>query len=125
MPQSPKLWTLSLRNICLDMSIGIDDHELTQNQNIILNLKCTYEMPLAVTNDPEEVVCYAGLLGNIKAKAGEGHIYFLETFAQTIANECFKDERIHRVWVSLEKPNLFGQGQGAAIEIERLRDNPS
>ena len=123
MQKFPKLWTLSLRNICLDMSIGIDAHELTQNQNIILNLKCTYEIPLPVTNDPEEVVCYAGLLDNIKAKAGEGHIYFLETFAQTIANVCFEDERIQSVWISLEKPNLFGQGQGAAIEIERLRDD--
>lgn len=49
------------------------------------------------------------------------HTPYLETLAEALIFECFRDARVDAVCVSILKPGIFNETAGAGIEIFRKR----
>lgn len=101
-----------VRDLVMDASIGVYDHEKVAPQRIRLNLDL-------------EVVG-SGVTGEdgvkaIRAVAGDGHIMLVETLAERIAARCLQDARVRRVTVRVEKLDVFPDAASVGVEIERSR----
>ena len=101
-----------VRDLVMDASIGVYDHEKVAPQRIRLNL------------DLE--VIGSGVTGEdgvtaIREVVGQGHIMLVETLAERLAARCLRDARVRRVTVRVEKLDVFPDAASVGVEIERSR----
>ena len=66
-------------------------------------------------------VCYNQISLIIKEIVNSGHTILLETLAEKIFQECFKNNRIETIKIRLEKLDAIDDAESAGIEIERSR----
>ena len=118
---------LVIRDLALDMSIGVYDHEKQAKQQVLVNIEAELAAPGPAgganwrADDIGQSVCYAGLADGVAAIAGRGHINLLETFAEYIALYCLENARIGQVTVRVEKPGAIANAAAAGVEIVRAR----
>ncbi|MBW8309853.1 MAG: dihydroneopterin aldolase [Candidatus Paracaedibacteraceae bacterium] len=122
-PKKSKTWDILINDLVFDCFIGINADEALTSQAIRLNLKCRVEMP---TPDDQhyhgQFVCYDQLIRSITALARGRHTHLVETLAEDIAQLCFEDCRITKVWCRVEKLDVYSNATSVGIEIERNRD---
>lgn len=110
-----------IRNLELDVEIGIYSHEKGKTQKVRLNVD------MAVTDGPvfddrlESVVDYADITRKVRKLVAGGHVALAETLAERVAQICFEDERVRMVRVRVEKLEALRNAESAGVEIERKR----
>lgn len=110
-----------IRNLELDVEIGIYSHEHGKTQKVRLNVD------MAVTDAPvmedrlESVVDYADITRKVRKLVAGGHVALAETLAERVAEICFEDARVRLVRVRVEKLEALKNAESAGIEIERKR----
>ncbi|HEY2133384.1 MAG TPA: dihydroneopterin aldolase [Acetobacteraceae bacterium] len=123
-----------LRDMVLNASVGVFDHEQQAPQRIRINVD------LAVIDDGapgfsragvgrvavgrdelSRVVDYAVVADKVRAIVQAGHVRLVETMAERIAEACLEDPRIEQVRIRIEKLDVFPDAASAGIEIERRR----
>jgi dihydroneopterin aldolase len=112
-----------IKDLVLDVSIGIYDHEKIKKQRVIINLEA-YTAPIAGVSSSENInnaVSYEILVNEIKSIVDKGHTELVETLASDIAEMCLKDTRIMKVAVSIEKPDIIEEAGSVGIRIHRQR----
>jgi dihydroneopterin aldolase len=111
-----------IRDMRVDMLVGIYDHEKAASQPVLVNL-CADVLPPQNWQDDsyDNVVCYESIASAIKRIATGGHINLLETLAEHIADFCLQDNRISGVTVRVEKTAVFEFAESAGVEIRRAR----
>ena len=113
---------LIIRNLKVDMGIGIHDFEKNKSQPVIVNIEAiTLPNPEWKSDSYDKVVCYETMIKGIQEIAARGHIQLVETYAEEIAIFCLKDQRVTEVTVRVEKPQIFEFADGVGIEIRRTR----
>lgn len=111
-----------VRDLRLDAHIGVHRHEEGRAQPIIVNVDLTVTDSDAHREDSlDNVVCYERVVKDIKRLVDAGHVRLVETLAERIAAECFKDERVLAARVRIEKLDAIREAASVGIEIERLR----
>jgi len=110
-----------IRNLELDVEIGIYSHEKGKTQKVRLNVD------MAVTDAPvkedrlESVVDYADITRKVRKLVAGGHVALAETLAERVAEICFDDARVRVVRVRVEKLEALRGAESAGVEIERKR----
>ncbi|WP_051908679.1 dihydroneopterin aldolase [Candidatus Odyssella acanthamoebae] len=119
-----KTWDILIKDLVFDCFIGINAEEALVAQAIRLNLKCRVEMP---TPDDQkyhgQFVCYDQLIRSITVLAQGRHTHLVETLAEDIAQLCFENPRITKVWCCVEKLDVYSNASSVGVEIERYRDS--
>ena len=111
-----------VRDLMLDSSIGIYDHEKEKSQKIRVNIDLSVKEDCADLNDDyDNVVCYENVVTGIKNIVQSGHIELVETLAEKIANMNLIDSRIVSVRVRVEKLEAIENTTSVGVEIERTR----
>lgn len=118
-----------LRDCKVDLNVGIYESEMHSPQPIIINVKMESALKFRYDNLDERnlnhVIDYAQLYKFIRDDLPtKGHIYLLESLAETIVSFCFRDLRVLTVHVKIEKPHAFSEALSAGIEIIRSRVEP-
>lgn len=121
--QGPAPFTrIFIRDMQVDMLIGIYDHEKQNTQPVVVNLQAEVNIPADWRADEyEHVVCYEDIVNAIKNIAGSGHINLLETLAEHIADYCLQNTQVENVMVRVEKTAVFDCAHSAGVEIRRAR----
>jgi dihydroneopterin aldolase len=114
-------WRMVMRDVTLDMFIGINPPEYLKPQPVVINLYCDYTAPNPHAGQVVDVLCYDTLLQTIKKLAYDKHVPLVENLAQSIADACLADVRVHRVWVRIEKPEALPEAAGVGVEITRRK----
>lgn len=118
-------WEIFIRDLQLQASIGIHPHEKRSRQPIVINLRCEVWMPNPEEEgDDQRYVCYEHLMRRIEAMIFDNHFNLVETLVEKIANLSLEDKRIRRVWIRVEKVNVFQNCGSVGVEIERVRRRP-
>lgn len=107
-----------VRDLELDMFLGIHEHEKKTAQRVIVNVECYLEEP-AGKEDINTTVNYEDIIRCIKDIAGEGHIKLAETFAEDIAERCKRLGRMNSIMVRIEKPDIIADTLSVGVEISR------
>ena len=115
---APRLDTATLidrvfvRDLVMDASIGVYDHEKVALQRVRLNLDLEVIGP-GITGE--------GGVKAIREIVGHGHTTLIETMAERIAARCLQDARVRRVTVRAEKLDVFPDAASVGVEIVRGR----
>ena len=111
-----------VKNLSIEAVVGVHDHEKLKAQRLIISVDLTVKEDVVPHNDKlGNVVCYEGVVENIKTICQSGHVNLIETLAERIAENCLEDKRILAVRIRIEKPDIISECDSVGIEIERLR----
>ncbi|MBY0462372.1 MAG: dihydroneopterin aldolase [Alphaproteobacteria bacterium] len=120
--QAKRAWSIVIQDLLIRCKIGVYPHELGTPQDVLINLECNYLAPLPQPNtDTSQVLCYATLAKDIETIANKEHIYFIENFAETIADHCLSDPRVQKVKISAMKMNALDTAKSVGVKITRSK----
>lgn len=111
-----------IKDLKLEMSIGVMDSEKSTKQRVIVGAELKV-IPSSDwrQDDINHVVSYADIIESIKALSNDKHIDLVETFAEMIIEECFKNGNVIAATVSVEKPDIMGDGTLVGVQITRQK----
>ena len=131
---APAIWSLKIadadnatrhvfiRDFMVECFIGVYDYEKLEPQRVRINLDLAVnEGEHPIIDDIRNVVSYETIANGILDIANEGHVNLVETFAERIAEMCFKDRRVGSVRVRIEKLDILENAASVGVEIERFR----
>jgi 7,8-dihydroneopterin aldolase/epimerase/oxygenase len=110
-----------IRNLELDIEIGIYSHEHGKTQKVRLNVDMAVDDTPVTEDRLESVVDYADITRKVRKLVAGGHVALAETLAEKVAEICFEDARVRMVRVRVEKLEALKNAESAGIEIERRR----
>ncbi len=110
-----------IRDLALMCSIGIYDFEKQAPQRVIINIDMSHN-PSSVNIDDnhENVVCYEKVTNSVRDLISNGHTNLVETIAEDIAKICLRNERVFKVKVRVEKPDIIPDTMSVGVEIIRF-----
>mgnify|MGYP006179266809 FL=1 len=112
-----------VRNLVLNCSIGIHQHERLAVQRIRVNLDLAVregETNGQLDDELANVVCYEGLTKGLRALASREHVNLVETLAEDVAAMCLGDDRVCSARVCIEKLDIVNDAESVGVEIERF-----
>jgi dihydroneopterin aldolase len=115
-------YTVRVRGLVVDFSIGIHAHEKQAPQRIRVDVTVDCDRPdEGFAEDYTRVYCYERLCAAIRDLAGGGHIKLVETLADRIAELALSDDRARRSEVTVEKLDVFDDAQAVGVTTSRRR----
>ena len=112
-----------VRNLILNCSIGIHQHERAASQRIRVNIDLAVsegETKGRLDDELSNVVCYEDLTKGLRALASREHVNLVETLAEDVASMGLSDDRVCSARVRIEKLDIFDDAESVGVEIERL-----
>lgn len=111
-----------VRELTVDTSIGVYDHEKQAPQPVIISIDMTVRDGGPITSDDlGDTVCYDQVTQRVRAICRGEHVNLVETLAERIASTCLIDPRVLATRVRIEKPDAIEDCRSVGIEIERLQ----
>ena len=111
-----------VNDLIINAELGVYAHEKNIQQPLRVNVIAKIrDIPDTSDEKIDNVVCYNQISLIIKEIVNSGHTILLETLAEKILLECFKNNRIETIKIRLEKLNAIDDAESAGIEIERSR----
>ncbi len=111
-----------IKELILNLKLGYYDFEKKDPQKVKFSLEVNYE-DKKPTNDKDlkSIVNYAKLVKLIKKLVKNKHYNFLETLAEDVFDELFKDKRIDKISLQIEKLEIMKDCSSVGIQISKKR----
>ena len=111
-----------IKELILNLKLGYYDFEKEKSQKVKFGLDVNYE-DKKPTNDRDlkSIVNYAKLVRLIKKLVKNKHYNFLETLAEDVFDELFKDRRIDKISLQIEKLEIIKDCSSVGIQISKKR----
>ena len=111
-----------ITDLTLLMSIGIHKFEKIKKQEVKLNININISPSLFPDeNKLNSIVNYETIIKNITKIAKKKHFELLETLAEDIFAELFKDRNINKIMLKIEKTEIIKNTSSVGIEITKKR----
>lgn len=111
-----------IRDLGIRCIVGIDEQERREKQDILVQITLHTDLRTAGHTDAlEDTVDYRALKKRILRLAEASRFQLIEALAQSIADECLRDDRVERVEVAVEKPGALRFARTVGVEIVRTR----
>ena len=111
-----------IKELVLDLKIGYYEFEKENPQKVKFSLEVDY-MDKKPSNDRDlkSIVNYAKIVKLIKKLVKNKHYNFLETLAEDVFDELFKDKRIDKISLRIEKLEIMKDCSSVGIQISKKR----
>jgi dihydroneopterin aldolase len=111
-----------IKELTLDLKLGYYDFEKNKPQKVKFSLEIDYE-DKKPTNDKDikSIVNYGKVVELITKLVKNKHYNFLETLAEDIFDELFKDKRIAKITLQIEKLEILKECTSVGIQITKKR----
>tara|TARA_Y100000816_G_C26095298_1_gene579478 strand:- start:460 stop:879 length:420 start_codon:yes stop_codon:yes gene_type:complete len=111
-----------IKELILNIKLGYFDFEKETPQKVKFSLEVNYK-DKKPTNDKDlkSIVNYDKIVKLIKKLVKSKHYNFLETLAEDIFNELFKDRRIDKIILKIEKLEIIKDCSSVGIQISKKR----
>ena len=111
-----------IKELILDLKLGYFDFEKKKSQKVKFNLDVNYEDKKPSNDkDIKSIVNYAKIVRLIKKLVKNKHYNFLETLAEDVFDELFKDKRIGKISLRIEKLEIMRDCSSVGIQISKKR----
>lgn len=118
----PSTHKIFIRDLLINMFIGVYAHEKTTRQEVRFNIDMVVEDPVEPLNDEYlQVVCYETIATAVQQLCENEHINLVETLAERVADICLSNRRVTSVVVKIEKLQAVKSARAVGVEIERKR----
>ena len=113
-----------INNLILDLKLGYYDFEKENPQKVKFTLEVNYEDKKPSNDkDLKSIVNYAKIVKLIKKLVKNKHYNFLETLAEDVFDELFKDRRIDKITLQIEKLEIMKDCSSVGIQISKKRSH--
>ena len=113
-----------IKDLVLDLKLGYDDFEKEKTQKVKFTLEVNYEDKKPSNDkDLKSIVNYAKIVKLIKKLVKNKHYNFLETLAEDVFDELFKDKRIDKITLQIEKLEIMKDCSSVGIQISKKRSH--
>ena len=113
-----------INELILDLKLGYYDFEKEKSQKIKFSLEIDYgdKKP---TNDKDikSIVNYGTVVKLITKLVKKKHYNFLESLAEAVFDELFKDKRIGKIMLKIEKLEILKDCSSVGIQITKKRSH--
>lgn len=114
-----------VRGLTVQAHLGVHAYEKAQSQRVVLGIDLAVRDPYGPAGEgPDElsrVVDYGVVAETARRIACAGHIRLAETLAERIAIAVLADDRVLRVRVMVEKPDVLPDTTSVGVVVERTR----
>ena len=113
-----------INELILDLKLGYYDFEKEKSQKVKFSLEIDYE-DKKPTNDKDikSIVNYGTVVKLITKLVKKKHYNFLESLAEAVFNELFKDKRIGKIMLKIEKLEILKECSSVGIQITKKRSH--
>ena len=113
-----------IKDLILNLKLGYYDFEKAKPQKVKFTLDVNYEDKKPSNDkDIKSIVNYAKIVKLIKKLVKNKHYNFLETLAEDVFDELFKDHRIDKIVLQIEKLEILKQCSSVGIQISKKRSH--
>ena len=111
-----------IKDLLLNFVIGYYRAEKVKKQNVKFNIELNYTDQKNLNDkDIKSIVDYGRIIKVIKNMTKNKHYNFLESLADDLFDELFKDERIDKIKLKIEKLDAIREAASVGIEITKKR----
>jgi len=111
-----------IKDLLLNFVIGYYSAEKAKKQNVKFNIELNYTDQKNLNDkDIKSIVDYGRIIKVIKNMTKNKHYNFLESLADDLFDELFKDERIDKIKLKIEKLDAISEAVSVGIEITKKR----
>ena len=113
-----------IKDLVLKMLVGIHNFEKRKKQRVRFNLVINIDQDLIPNEkDLKSIVNYEKIIKVITKMTAKRHYLLLETLAEKIFSELFKNFRIKKIILRIEKLDIIKNAASVGIEIEKSKTN--
>ena len=111
-----------IKELVLDLKLGYYDFEKEKTQKVKFSLEVDYvDKKPSNDKDLKSIVNYSKIVKLIRKLVKNKHYNFLETLAEDIFDELFKDKRIDKISLRIEKLEIMKDCSSVGIQISKKR----
>ena len=111
-----------IKDLILNFFIGYYSSEKVKKQNVKFNIELNYtDQKDHSDKDIKSIIDYGRIIKVIKNLTKNKHYNFLETLADDLFDELFKDSRIKKIKLKIEKLDAIKETDSVGIEIAKKR----
>ena len=113
-----------INELILDLKLGYYDFEKDKSQRVKFSLEIDYK-DKKPTNDKDikSIVNYGQVVKLIRKLTKNKHYNFLETLAEDVFDVLFKDKRIGKIMLKIEKLEILKNCSSVGIQITKKRSH--
>ena len=106
----------------MDLKLGYYGFEKEKTQKVKFSLEIDYkDKKPSNDKDLKSIVNYSKIVRLIKKLVKNKHYNFLETLAEDVFDELFKDRRIDKISLRIEKLEIMKDCSSVGIQISKKR----
>ena len=111
-----------IKELILNLKLGYYDFEKEKSQKVKFSLEIDYkDKKPSNDKDLKSIVNYSKVVRLIKKLVKNKHYNFLETLAEHVFDELFKDKRIEKINLKIEKLEIMKDCSSVGIQISKKR----
>ena len=111
-----------IKELILNLKLGYYDFEKEKSQKVKFSLEIDYkDKKPSDDKDLKSIVNYSKVVRLIKKLVKNKHYNFLETLAEDVFDELFKDKRIEKINLKIEKLEIMKDCSSVGIQISKKR----
>jgi 7,8-dihydroneopterin aldolase/epimerase/oxygenase len=112
-----------IKNLEVQVQVGLHPWEKHPEKptRLLVNVEMFAHLDRTKNHSQNSIVDYDPIRNAIKEWPKRPHTLLLETLAEEVIELCFQNPRVEACRVSLLKPDIFNEADGAGVEIYRVR----
>ncbi len=108
-----------IKDLILLLSVGIHKFEKLKKQKVKFNIEITTDPNLRP--DVKTIVNYESIINDIKKLTKEKHFELLESLSESIFDEIFKNKKIKKIKLKIEKLDIIKETASVGIEVVKTK----
>ena len=108
-----------VNDLILLLSVGIHQFEKLEKQRVKFNIEITTDPNLKT--DIKSIVNYESVINDVKRLTKKTHFELLESLAEFIFDEIFKNKKIKKIKLKIEKLDIIKETTSVGIEVVKTR----
>ncbi|MAH74585.1 MAG: hypothetical protein CBD57_00105 [Candidatus Pelagibacter sp. TMED197] len=108
-----------VKDLILLLSVGIHRFEKLKKQKVKFNIEITTDPNLKP--DIRTIVNYESIINDIKRLTKNTHFELLEVLSESIFDEIFKNKKIKKIKLKIEKLDIIKETTSVGIEVIKTK----
>ena len=108
-----------VKDLILLLSVGIHQFEKLEKQRVKFNIEITTDPNLKP--DIKSIINYETIINDIKRLTKKTHFELLESLSESIFDEIFKNKKIKKIKLKIEKLDIIKETSSVGIEVVKTK----
>ncbi len=108
-----------IKDLILLLSVGIHQFEKLKKQKVKFNIEITTDPNLKP--EIKSIVNYESVINDVKRLSKKTHFELLESLSESIFDEIFKNKKVKKIKLKIEKLDIIKETTSVGIEVVKTK----